>query len=93
MDWLSFLEWLGAVLGLSGAFILATNRSYSRWGWWFFLAANFAMIALALGLSRWGLLAQQVGFVGSSFLGVYRAGFLRGVAREKNWVEKRGNKA
>ena len=72
---LLILEWLGALLGLFGAFILATNRSYSRWGWWFFLAANFAMIALALGLSRWGLLVQQIGFVGSSSLGVWRAGF------------------
>ncbi len=75
MDSLLILEWLGAGLGLAGAFILATNRSYSRYGWWFFLAANFAMIALAVGLARWGLFAQQVGFVGTSLLGVYRAGF------------------
>ena len=75
MNALLILEWLGAALGLAGAFMLAANNHNSRYGWWLFLGANFAMIALAIGLDRYGLLVQQVGFVGSSSLGVYRAGF------------------
>jgi len=70
------LEWVGSLLGLLGAFLLATHTRLSRYGWLAFLAANLAMIAFALGIGRYGLLVQQVGFMGTSLLGLYRAGFL-----------------
>ena len=37
------LEWSGCILGLLGAFLLATNTEVSRYGWIAFLAANLAM--------------------------------------------------
>jgi hypothetical protein len=40
-----------------------------------FLFANIALIGFALGLERYGLFLQQVGFMGTSFLGIYRSGF------------------
>jgi hypothetical protein len=49
------------------------NLRFSRYGWVAFLAANVAYIALAHLLAMRGLLFQQAGFVGSSFLGVYRS--------------------
>jgi hypothetical protein len=77
MTWLHFFDWTGSGLGLTGAFLLATNTRVSRFGWIAFLAANFAMIAFALcvgaqGVDAHGLLLQQVGFVGTSSLGLYR---------------------
>ena len=71
---IDFLEWSAAVLGLSGAFMLATHTHHSRYGWLLFLIANIAMIGFALGVHRYGLLVQQVGFMGTSLLGAYRSG-------------------
>lgn len=70
----AFYEWLGAVLGLLGAYLLATNSVVSPYGWVAFLLANFAMLRYALGAKARGLFVQQLGFVGSSALGCYRAG-------------------
>ena len=74
IDW---LEWIGSLSGLAGAFVLATNTRFSRYGWLAFLAANVAMIGFAVGIGRYGLLAQQAGFMLTSLLGIYRAGFFR----------------
>lgn len=71
------LEWAGSLLGLLGAFLLATHTRISRYGWLAFLAANLAMIGFALGIGRYGLLLQQTGFMFTSLLGIYRAGFFR----------------
>lgn len=72
---IAFLEWAGCLAGLLGAFLLATHTRVSRFGWLAFLAANLAMIGFALGIERYGLLLQQLGFMGTSLLGIYRAGF------------------
>lgn len=71
---LSVFEWAGSLLGLLGAFLLATNSRVSRYGWLAFLAANVAMIGFAVGIHAHGLLLQQFGFLGTSCLGLYRAG-------------------
>ena len=76
------LEWAGSLLGLLGAFLLATHTRVSRYGWLAFLAANLAMIGFAIGIGRYGLLLQQTRFMFTSLLGIYRAGFLR-VERSK----------
>ncbi|HAL39106.1 MAG TPA: hypothetical protein DCP03_13760 [Polaromonas sp.] len=67
------LEWTGALLGLLGAFLLATNSRVSRYGWYAFLAANVAMIGFAIGIDARGLLVQQIGFFATSCLGLCRA--------------------
>lgn len=71
----SYFECAGCALGLLGAFLLATNTRFSRYGWIAFFFANIAMIGLALLIGRNGLLLQQAGFVATSVLGLYRAGF------------------
>jgi drug/metabolite transporter (DMT)-like permease len=70
---LTAFEWGGALLGLLGAFLLATHSRVSRYGWLAFLAANVAMIAFAVGISAYGLLVQQIGFTCTSLLGIHRA--------------------
>ncbi|MRD49355.1 hypothetical protein GHT07_18930 [Caenimonas koreensis DSM 17982] len=71
---LTSLEWTGSLLGLVGAYLLATHSRVSRYGWIAFLAANVAMMVFALGIDRYGLLVQQAGFMGTSLLGLHRAG-------------------
>lgn len=78
MTWLTALEWAGALTGLIGAFMLATNSRFSPIGWLAFLLANFLMIGFAIAGGHWGLLTQQIGFTATSLLGIYRSGLLRG---------------
>lgn len=73
---IDFLEWAGALSGLAEAFLLATHTRFSRYGWLAFLAANLALIGFAIGIGRYGLLVQQVGFTATTLLGLYRAGFV-----------------
>lgn len=80
---IDFLEWTGSITGLLGAFLLATHTRISRYGWIAFLAANIAMIGFAFGIGRYGLLAQQLGFLGTSLLGMHRAGFKIGFRRQE----------
>ena len=70
------LEWAGSLLGLTGAFLLAIHAHFSPYGWIAFLLANLAMIGFAIGIRRYGLLVQQIGFTATSVLGIYHAGFV-----------------
>jgi hypothetical protein len=70
---LRILDWTGCVVGLSGAYLLASAIDFSRYGWVLFLLANFVVIAFAWGIRAYGLLTQQLGFMGSSMLGLFHA--------------------
>lgn len=70
------LEWSGALIGLAGAFLLASNTRVSRYGWVGFLLANFLMLGFGILGGHWGLLTQQVGFTATSILGIHRSGLL-----------------
>ena len=67
------LEWIGAVLGLLGAFLLATHTSISRYGWLAFLGANAAMTGFAIAIGAHGLLVQQLGFTATTLIGLRRS--------------------
>lgn len=73
---IDFLEIFGTVTGLVGAFLLATHTGISRYGWIAYFLANIALIGFAIGIERYWLLAQQIGFMATSILGLYRAGLL-----------------
>ena len=76
------LEWIGAVLGLAGASLLAMHTSISRYGWLAFLGANVAMAAFAMMIGAYGLLVQQLGFTATTLLGLRRSGlWARGFRR------------
>lgn len=66
-------DWLGCVLGVTGALLLASNTKMSRYGWFAFLAANVATGSFAGLTGAHGLLVQQVCFMGTSVLGIYRS--------------------
>ena len=65
-------EWIGAATGILGAFLLATNTELSKFGWYFFLLANVALIKFAWDIKANGLLTQQFFFMATSLLGIYR---------------------
>lgn len=67
------LEWCGCVLGLVGAGLLALDIAISRYGWFWFLAANVFTVGMALYYHHYGLLVQQIGFTCTSLVGVWRA--------------------
>ena len=69
---LHVLDWCGSALGLIGAYTLAFRLRASRYGWLAFFAANVVYIVMASSLGVPGLLAQQIGFLGSSAIGIYR---------------------
>lgn len=59
------IEWAGSLLGLFGAFLLATNSSISGFGFIAFLASNACWIACAI-------YPLQIGFMATSLLGITR---------------------
>jgi len=69
-------EWTGSLLGLVGAFLLATHSPLSRYGWVAYLGANVAMTAFAATIGAHGLLVQQLGFTIATMLGLYRSGLI-----------------
>ncbi|MDZ4125438.1 MAG: hypothetical protein U1E02_14850 [Hydrogenophaga sp.] len=73
------LEWGSCVMGLLGALVLATNTRISRWGWLAFFLANLCSVGFAVGIERYGLMLQQLGFVATSLLGMARTGLLPGL--------------
>jgi hypothetical protein len=73
------LEWGSCVMGLLGALVLATNTRISRWSWLAFFLANLCSVGFAVGIERYGLLLQQLGFVATSLLGMARTGLLPGL--------------
>ena len=78
---LQTLDWCGSALGLIGAYTLAFRFRGSRYGWLAFFTANIIYIVLASSLGVPGLLLQQIGFVGSSAVGIYLHFFSREGAR------------
>ncbi len=74
-------EWIASLTGILGAFLLATHSRASRWGWVAFFIANVAGIIFSLCIQRYGILLQQVVFMGTSLLGLYKANFFRSWTR------------
>ena len=66
------MEWAGAAMAITGATLLATNTSFSGWGWIAFLGSNLAWIFYSLATGQRGLFTQQVLFTATSLLGIAR---------------------
>ena len=66
------LEWCGSLTGLAGAALLATNSSWSGYGFLLFLVSNVAWITYAIKTRMWSMITMQVGFTATSLLGISR---------------------
>lgn len=69
------VEYTGTFFSIMGSLLLATHTKASRFGWLAFLAANIILIALFLEKEMHGLVLQQLAFMGTSLLGICRAGW------------------
>ena len=72
MTHLEIFETIGAVLGVLGAGLLATNTRASGWGYALFLASNGALLAFGYLAEHWRFVAMQLVFTGTSLLGLWR---------------------
>ncbi|MBU3640971.1 hypothetical protein [Polynucleobacter sp. Fuers-14] len=66
-------EWIGSILGIGGAFLVAINGRYASYGWICFLMANMVMIGFAVESGLYGILTQQVVFMATSVIGLWRS--------------------
>jgi hypothetical protein len=64
-------EIAGAISGLLGAWLLAVRGRNANFGWWAYLVSNLCWLTFALLLHRQWLLAQTIGFTGSSVVGIW----------------------
>jgi hypothetical protein len=69
---MTLIELLAALCGLAGSLVLALRGKYAAWGWALFVLSNVGWIAFAAGLGHWFLLAQQLGFLVTSAVGVWQ---------------------
>jgi len=69
---ISYLGWLGALLGLAGSFLIALNNQYSGLAFFVYLFSSFAWILHSIKTGNTSQLLMQIGFVASSLLGIYR---------------------
>lgn len=66
------VEWVGSVLGLLGATLLATHSKASGYGFVAFLASNVCWIYFGYKTRSHGLLTMQAGFTVTSLVGVWQ---------------------
>ena len=67
---LTFCEIMGAVFGIAGSYLLAMGNDKSRWGWVLFLVSNAFLIAFAINIEAFAMLAMQFVFVITASMGV-----------------------
>lgn len=62
---------IGSATALAGAALLASNFDFAQLGWLLFLASNVAWIVYGLKTHQRPLVVMQLGFTGTSFLGIF----------------------
>lgn len=71
MEPIDMLQWIGAVLGVTGAWLVAHQLGRVRaWGFVGFLASNVCWISWGLSTGAWGLVVMQAAFCLTSLRGV-----------------------
>lgn len=61
---------LASTLGMVGAFLLATNSDFSKWGWVMFLLSNGLWIVSGLKVRNKSVIAQYLFFTGTALYGI-----------------------
>lgn len=64
------IEWLGAIGGLVGSALLASNSDFSGYGFIAFLVSNACWLWFGLRTRTWGMVTMQIGFSITSILGI-----------------------
>jgi hypothetical protein len=78
------LQWLGAILGVVGAWLVASEQVRTRWsGFACFLASNLCWITSGIAGGSWALVAMQAVFCVTSARGLIIARRLMASERER----------
>ncbi len=65
------LEIISAAFGLIGTLLLALRGPRAGWGFVAYLVSNLGWLVFASRHAHWGLLAQYLGFLVTSVIGIY----------------------
>lgn len=68
---LTLIEWMGCIMGLVGAALLAINARYSGYGFVCYLISNVLWISFGILTDEWAIVTMQMGFMLTSFVGIY----------------------
>jgi hypothetical protein len=71
------LQMIGALFGVSGAWVIAAGPRLAFYGFCCYLVSNLSWIAFAGFYEHWWLVGQQCCFFGSTLLGLWRWNPLR----------------
>lgn len=71
MTQLIFLELVSAVLGLTGAVLLALKSRWAGWAWVVWLVSNVGWVAFGAAGGHWFLVAQNLGFAITAVMGIW----------------------
>lgn len=69
---LQVIEWLAALSGIAGSWLLAVNGRRAGWGFLLFLISNGFWLYYGSATGACGLVTQQIFFTASSLFGIYR---------------------
>jgi len=72
LNMLSVVEWLAAMSGITGAALLAFRCRWYSMAWVMFLISNVFWIIYGIQIHSVGLIIQQLCFVVTSGIGLYR---------------------
>jgi hypothetical protein len=66
------IEWLAALFGILGSWMLAQNKPWSRWAWPIWVVSNVMWVGFALYIHAWGVLMQNGVFMAVNLYAVRR---------------------
>lgn len=72
MDLITVIEWIGSIVGIVGAILLALNFKYSGHGFIFFLVSSILFIWFGLVKEAYGLVFMQSSYFIINVIGIYR---------------------
>lgn len=65
-------EWAGAVLGVLGAILVASNTRASPLGFPVYLVSNLCLVAFGVLNGHWGVVVMNTLFMATSIFGIWR---------------------
>lgn len=72
MNWIRVLECIGAVAGILGAALIASNTAFSGYGWIGFSISSVLLSGFAIYIRAWWMLSMQICFSITNAVGLWR---------------------
>jgi hypothetical protein len=66
---LLLFQWSGAIAAVSGSFVMSQAKPWSKWAWPLWILSNAALGIFSYFIGAWGLVAQQIVFLGINING------------------------